>query len=739
MENLHIYLLGTFRLYRDGVLLTSKDWQIRHAQQLFKLLFTERGRTIPTDKVIHLLWPYSAEHAHKTLRAAISILRTVLEPTREPQTPSRFVPRGSTGYMLQLPEDNSVWIDTIEFERLLGEANIARDSPKKRKIVESALQLYVGDYLADEEQEYWAIAERNRLRELYFSHALALMESQRDLGFYNEAITVGRRALIIDECREPLYPIIMYCQAMLGDTVGALQTFEQCRQELDNRLGVDPSPQTLTLHTELLRGEFRPISTPSSPIIVKQQSHIASGNQSVPLLSPVQFKNVPERFVRDPLLFSQKEQFTWLTQQLRFLKEERTRVRGPRVISCSGEMGVGKSFLLRNILNYAQKLDIVTLTTTCHVIEQGIAFAPFTAIMKQWFNELRNEELNTFPRPTLATLAHLLPELLARIPALAPTSFLSVKHMHNALITAFVDVISVLSMQRPLMIMIDDLQWTDEASLIVLYRLAHMVISTGGEGRSLLVVLAYRPEDVLENVPLTTMLHALERNPAFHELHLARFSTSEVKAYLNAHDAEDILPVDRFYQATQGNVLLLTEAVRILQGQRERGALVPELHKNKAINALLHSCHIRDIVLSRIARLPQRAVELLECAAVIGHPFQPDLLCSCPGPEEYQALDVLLARQFLCEQDGKEHDVYLAFEHEVVAQIVYTRCSAVKRSLLHRYIAEQLTRYYANTVYTHAAEIAFHYRCAGPHYHTQALHYEVQVEDYLIQVNNEAM
>ncbi len=734
MENLRVYLLGTFRLYRDGVLLTSKDWQIRHAQQLFKLLFTERGRTVPTDRVIDLLWPYSAEHAHKTLRSAVSILRTVLEPTRQPQTPSRFVPRGSTGYMLQLPDDNSVWIDTVEFERLLGEANVRHDGPKKYKIVESALQLYAGDYLADEEQECWAIAERNRLRERYFTNVLALMESQRNLGLYNEAISVGRKALTIDACREPLYPIIMYCQAMMSDTVGALQTFEQCRQELDDQLGADPSPQTLALHTELLQGEFRPTSLVSSQIVVKH--HTRSSNQSVPVLSSILYnKDVSKQLAQEASLVAHKEQFSWLTQQLRFVKEERTRVRGPRVIACLGEMGVGKSFLLSNILNYAHKLPIVTLTTTCSMIEQGVAFAPFTAMMKAWLGELPNEELNTFPRPMLATLAHVLPELLARVPALAPTTFLSVKHMHNALITAFVDAIDMLSLQRPLMLTLDDLQWIDEASLIVLYRLAHLVISTGGEGRSLLVMLACRSEDVPENVPLHTMLHSLGQNPLFYALHLERFSSSEVEVYLNAHNAAHVLSADQLYQATQGNALLLTEAVHTLLDQQEHSACEQELDKNTVMDALLHSHHIQDMILARITHLPQRSIELLEYASVIGHPFPLDLLIPCLCAEEYKALDVLLARQFLCEQDSKEHDIYLAFVYEVVAQIVYNRCSAVKRAQLHRYIAEQLARYYANTAYTHASEIAFHYRCAGPLYQMQALHYEVQVEDHLMHAN----
>ncbi len=734
MENLRVYLLGTFRLYRDGVLLTSKDWQIRHARQLFQLLFTERGRTIPADRVIDLLWPYSAEHAHKTLRSAVSILRTVLEPTREPQAPSRFVPRGSTGYTLQLPDDDSVWIDTVEFERLLGEANVRHDGPKKYRILESALQLYTGDYLVDEGQECWAIAERTRLRERYFTNVLALMESQRNLGFYDDAITIGRKALMIDGCREPLYPIIMYCQAMLGDTVGALQTFEQCRQELGDQLGVDPAPHTLALHTELLRGEFRPTSTLPSLLVVKQHVRPAASNSSVPVLSSVlhKHKDAPKRSTREAPLVSHKEQFSWITQQLRFLKEERTQVRGPRVIACSGEMGVGKSFLLRNILHYAHKLPVVTLTATCSVIEQEVAFAPFAAMMKGWLGELHNEELNVFPHPTLATLAHVLPELLARVPELAPTSFLSVKHMQNALITAFVDVISTLSTQRPLMITIDDLQWIDEASLIVLYRLAHLVISTGSEGHSLLVMLAYRPEDVLEKVPLNTMLHSLGPNPLFHALHLPRFNSSEVEAYLNIHDVAHMLSVDQLYQATRGNALLLTEAVQALLKQQELGAHVQEPYKNNIIDALLHSQHIRDMILVRLAHLPQRAIELLEYASVIGHPFPPDLLSSCLCAEEYKALDSLLTRQFLYEQDGNGHDVYLAFVYEVVAQIVYNRCSAIKRSQLHRYIAEQLIRYYANTTYMHATEIASHYRHAGPLYQAQALHYEVQVENHLM-------
>ncbi len=739
MEQLRIYFFGTFRLYRNGVLLSSKDWQIRHARQLFKLLFTERSHTVSVDKVIDLLWPYSAEHAHKTLRGAVSILRTVLEPTRAPQAPSRFVPRGSTGYTLYLPDDNSVWIDVFEFERLLESATIGHDSPKRRRVLEAALQLYTGDYLAEDEQESWAIAERARLREHYFSATLILMESQRKLGLHNEVINVGRRALSIDVCREPLYPLIMYSQAALGDTVGALQTFEQCRQELHNRLGLDPAPQTLKLHTELLQGAFRAKTTKASQNGVKQNvqltQHTPSTDPLMTVSSPIQRSASLLLDRQECSLVAHKEQCAWLVQHLQALKEERAQEQ--RVIALAGEMGIGKSFLLRNILSSARTLQITTLSATCQVIEQGVAFATLITMMKAWLSGLHNEDLSMLPRPTLATLAHILPELLTRVPNLVPTAFLCPQQIQNALIAAFVDGITALCAQRSLLVTVDDVQWADEASLMVFHQLAQHEVTNAGEGRlcSLLIILAYRPEDVLENAPLHTMLLSFGRNSSIQTFPLQRFNRNELEAYVQMHDTSHVLSPDALYQVTQGNALFLTEAVRMLIEQREHYILLQKLYKhNPVMNALLHSQPVHDAVLARVTRLPQRAIELLEYAAVIGHPFPPAMLIPCLSSEEYKALDVLLARQFLCEQDGEEHTVYLMFVHEVVAQIVYMHCSALKRSLLHHYIAEQLTRYYANVTYKHATEIAFHYRCAGPQYQTQALHYEVQVENHLTHI-----
>ena len=257
-EQLQIYLFGSFRLVRNGVEVTPKDWHTRQARQLFKLLLTERGRLIPARKLVDLLWPEYVEHAHKALRSAISALRDVLEPGREPWLSSGFVPRGQAGYTLVFPSSCAVWIDVYEFERLLDAALVGAHvlGTERADLLEEALRLYTGEYLAEDGESNWVLAERARLRERYFTGVMRLMQWRGELGCYAEAFELGRRALAMDACREPLYRLIMQYQARMGDNAAALHTFEQCRQVLNTHLGADPSPQTLALHMAILKGEF---------------------------------------------------------------------------------------------------------------------------------------------------------------------------------------------------------------------------------------------------------------------------------------------------------------------------------------------------------------------------------------------------------------------------------------------------------------------------------------------------
>lgn len=310
-EQLHISLFGSFRLVRNGVAVASKDWHTRQARQLFKVLLTERGRLVPARKLVDLLWPEHVEHAHKALRSAVSALRDVLEPGREPWLSSSFVPRGQAGYALIFPPTCAVWMDVSEFERRLDAGLDGVNTAETRSLLEQALRLYTGDYLAEDGEACWVLTERTRLRERYFAGVARLMKWQGECARYNEAIELGLRALDYDTCREPLYRLLMQYQALAGENAAALQTFEQCRQMLAIHLGADPSPQTLVLHMAILKGEFpEPLSSSLNDL-----SNISSDRRAslFPELLPVDYETEPG-WLKQRLMETQEQALRYTMQ-----------------------------------------------------------------------------------------------------------------------------------------------------------------------------------------------------------------------------------------------------------------------------------------------------------------------------------------------------------------------------------------------------------------------------------------
>ncbi|HZR40637.1 MAG TPA: BTAD domain-containing putative transcriptional regulator [Ktedonobacteraceae bacterium] len=742
-ETLRVYLLGEFRLYRDGKLVGEKDWHTRQARQLLKLLLLHRGYAVSVGRLIDLLWPEEEyrDNAHKTLRSAVSTLRAVLEGGQSSGTSFRFIPRCSrVGYTFTCPPDEKVWIDSYEFERLLDAALKEQNRFEGTQLLQAALALYVGDLLAEDEDTSWAWVERTRLRERYFTGVVMLMERWVEDGCYNEAITVGRNALAFDACREPLYRLIMQCQAGLGDSAGALQTFEQCRRLLDQELGADPSPLTLQLHTAILQGTFQVRARVSAASVASEQGSGANlkpetksvhGDGSLDLQTFVSGQ-------QEPFCVGRKAQLHWFSEQLDSVGARLPQSNGPMsVVVLVGDAGVGKSFLGRLFLNEAQFKGFVTLAAPCQALEQHMSFAPLLSLLSVWLSGASDEQLHTLPRASLALIAPLLPELNARIPDLSPLSAATSEQAYSMLVTGLVEVFLALCREHPLLLFFDDVQWADESSLLVLNRLAHLAASRRHSVFPLLLLIACRSEDAGENTSLGAMLRYLRREQQVSVLNVSPFTPEEVTEYVALYHIDDSPHAsflsERLYQITQGNALFLVEAGRAVQEwkvQQEADSINGQA-SDTVTTSLLHSQMIRDVVLERIARLPQHAVELLEIAAGVGHQFSLDILRPVFTDDDYKALDMLLSRRFLVEVTGlKGYEVILSFSHELVRQVVYAACSTARLIQVHRSIAENMEKRYGLDVEPHSAEIAFHYLMAGWQYRFEALRYSVLAGDY---------
>ncbi len=702
-ESFRVYLFGTFRLYHNDVLISEKEWPTRQARQLFKVLLREQGHVVPASRLIDLLWSEHTDGADKTLRSAISVLRTILEPGRDPHMPSRFIPRGRGGYTLVFPPACSVWIDTVEFERLLQTAVAQQDS----KLLEAALSVYAGNYLAEDEEAGWICRERFRLRESYLHGVITLMHWYNDMNLSSAAGALGRAALVFDPAHEPLYRAIMRTQVIQGDNASALQTFELCRQALDEHLGADPSPQTLALHTAILTGEALPDLSP--------QVSILNARPRVNAL-PARSEN--------PLFIGREMELQWCMHWLDDLHERRYSPKG-RLAVLAGEAGVGKSQVAELVMGYARAHGIMVLGATCRPIEQKVSFASLVCMLNLWISEANDKQLHMLPQSICAQLVPLLPILAQRRPDLPSPSSTPAEQGYSQMITVMAELFYAISTLQPVLLCCQDVQWADELTLLVLNRLActERVLP-------LLVLTSYRPEDVPENHALCLMLGTLSREKQVHTLQIERFSPQDVAAYLRVHHVSSRFSPESLYEVTQGNALYLAETVRMLleqQGQERTSDSATAT--DAAMHCVLRSQYVRDVVLSRVTCLSSLCITVLEKAAVIGYSFPLDLLQPEGSEEEYRAIDILLIHRFLMEVHT-EYEVRLSFSYEIVRRIVYEACSAGRRRWLHLYVAEQLIKLYGPEDRSHAAEIAMHYRKAGVRYALQAMQYTVEAGDY---------
>jgi len=246
VPSLRIQTFGQFNIWRDSQLIDP--WERGQAVTIVKLLLIRRaagGRAASPDELIEWLWPDSdPETGRKKLLPLLSNARRSLEPDIEPRD-SNFILRSSAGYYFDL--SGEITWDVIDFRRLAREGavhQLAGDLEAAIAAYQSACDLYLGDFLAEDRYDAWAIPQRRTFQNEYRDLLIGLAEAYARAGRYAEAIRATQDALEVDPLLESAYRQLMRYHYCAGDKGQALKVYRNCAKLFDELFGEGPTPQT---------------------------------------------------------------------------------------------------------------------------------------------------------------------------------------------------------------------------------------------------------------------------------------------------------------------------------------------------------------------------------------------------------------------------------------------------------------------------------------------------------------
>jgi predicted ATPase len=396
-------------------------------------------------------------------------------------------------------------------------------------------------------------------------------------------------------------------------------------------------------------------------------------------------------------------------------QQETTRLRGlvdrarngqGAVVLLGGSMGVGKTRLATEVAAYAADQGFLALLGHCYEREEPCPYLPFAEILETALAQAPSpQEFRQWLGDTAAELALIMPRLRHLFPDLPPPPALPPHQLRRSLFQSLTECLARASSQTPLFLILDDLQWADEATLALVHYLAtrvgHMPV---------VIVGTYRDSRLDTNPTLVRTLEELLRL-GLRPLKLAGLSQEAVGQLLQSlsHREPPQQLVRFMFAATQGNPFLVEELYRHLV---EEGKVFEEagaLRADVSVAEIGVPDNVRLVLERRLERLGEEARTVLTAAAALGPSFRFELLQALQDQttpddlliaiEQAQRLGVLVP-----SVGGQEAS--FAFAHDLMRQTLLASMSVPRRQLLHVRAAEALEQGHTATESQQAVTIA---------------------------------
>ena len=705
--DLEFRMLGPLEVWRGAAAVPVPPGRPR---ALLGLLLVHANTVVTADEILDELWrgdpPRTAGHA---LQVYVANLRKLLEPDRDGSGSAVLVTR-RPGYSLVVPPERC---DAHRFEQLAasgGRALADGRAAAASQILADALALWRGPVLADFVDEPFVASVATRLDELRLVATERRVEAELAVGRHAEATGELEALVRRYPFRERLWAQLMVALYRSGRQADALTAYQRLRTILAGELGLEPTPELRRLETAILRHE---------PHLIEGRSSMG-GDPAAPAPARSDAAPVPARLAMPPAVG-----FFGRGAELRRVIDAFTVAAagdGRRVVLVQGEPGMGKTTLAAEFARAIHANGAVVLYGRC---EEGLAipYQPFTEALSHHVDHATDGVLVAHVGDHASELTGLIPALARRLPAISPSRSSDADTQRYLLFSAVVGLLTAVSASQPVLLILDDLHWADQGTLLLLRYLVGADVAM-----RLLVLGTYRGSDLAAAPALSEALAALWRHPGVERLDLAGLNDADVVALMESgagHEPGEVFTTlaHQLRRDTGGNPFFLLETVRHLVEQ----GLLYQQHGRWAAGANLAELgtpqSLREVVAERVARLGEPAGDLLRHGAVVGRDFDVALLSSATGASEPDVVDALeqAAAAALLTSLAPGH---YGFAHAVIQYTLYDSLSPTRRQLAHRRVAEALERRYGAGPGPRVAELARHWVAAtAPSDTTTAVRY----------------
>ena len=404
--------------------------------------------------------------------------------------------------------------------------------------------------------------------------------------------------------------------------------------------------------------------------------------------------------------------------ELRRLLDQSIRGQGALVM-IGGEPGVGKTRLADELLLEARQRGALAWSGRCYEMEGAPPYIAFVEILESAARVIPPPALRETLGDSAPEVAKLLPELRRLFPDMPPPLELPPEQERHYLLNSVREFLARAARAQPLLLVLDDLHWADDATLLLLQHIAQQLREV-----PVLILGTYRDVELDVGRPLARALEGLLRQRLAHRIGLRRLPQDGVAAMLRALSGQ-VPPaplVQAVYAETEGNPFFVEE---VFEHLAEEGKLFDAQGRWRAdlrVGELEVPEGVRLVIGRRLERVCEECRRVLTAAAVIGRGFSFELLDALGEVQTDALLDAIdeaeRAHLITAASDGPQ--ARFTFAHELIRQTLVSGLSLPRRQRLHLRVAEAIERVYlpagrdgGRALEEHAADLAYHLNQAG--------------------------